>query len=241
MWKTAGFLATSSLSRWMETIDYKAAFYDPLVDSALGGNRHFIILIWHEHILSPLFLRHHNNVTTLLSRHTDAEIVQWIAGNLGAHCVRGSTFQGGSAAVKQFLEMQRQGVLVFTPDGPRGPRRRMANGPIYLASKLQIPIVLLGIGYDKPWRIRSWDRFAIPKPFSRGRWIVSPNFDVPENLTKDGLEHFRQKFETLLTQFTDLAETWAESGTPYLNESVLCSGPKCSITYHGINKPAVIR
>ena len=54
--------------------------------------------------------------------------------------------------------------LTITPDGPHGPRRRMAPGPIYLASKLGLPLVLMGYAYDRPWRLPSWDRFAVPRP-----------------------------------------------------------------------------
>ena len=54
--------------------------------------------------------------------------------------------------------------LTITPDGPRGPRRQLAQGPVYLASKLGMPIVAMGFGYDRPWRFNSWDRFAIPRP-----------------------------------------------------------------------------
>ncbi|MDR1962194.1 MAG: lysophospholipid acyltransferase family protein [Planctomycetaceae bacterium] len=240
-WKTTGLLATMLIRNWMRLIDFKAAFYDPEVDPAFGDEKQrFILLFWHEHILCPLYLRRHNNVTMLLSRHGDAEIVGQIARLSGMRCIRGSSFHGGAAAVKQFLETRsQQSIIAVTPDGPRGPRRQLAVGPIFLASKLQIPIVLLGVGYDHPWRIRSWDHFAVPRPFSRGRFIVSPKFPVPADLDKNGLDFFRQKFETLLTHLTDEAEDWAISGEPLLGESIVCPGPKCSLMYYGYNKSVV--
>ena len=105
----------------------------------------------------------------LLSRHRDAEILSHVAYHFGFDFVRGSTNRGGAAALRELLAKSRQMHLTITPDGPRGPRRRMAPGPIYLASKLGLPLVLMGYGYDRPWRLRSWDRFAIPRPCSRAR------------------------------------------------------------------------
>ncbi|MDR3198629.1 MAG: lysophospholipid acyltransferase family protein [Planctomycetaceae bacterium] len=242
-WKAAGLLGTALIRNWMGLIDFKAAFYDPELDPAfLHEKQRYIALFWHEYILCPLYLRRNTNVTMMLSRHNDAEIVGRIAKLSGLRCIRGSSFRGGAAAVKQFLEMPEslRNIIAITPDGPRGPRRRLSVGPIFLASKLRIPVVLLGVGYDRPWRTRSWDRFAIPRPFSRGRFILSSQFPVPADLDKDGLELFRQRFETQLTYLTEEAENWAASGEPLLGESLICSGPKCSLTYYGYSRPAVI-
>src|SRR4029077_15931043 len=74
------------------------------------------------------------------------------------------------------------GSLIVTPDGPRGPRRRLAEGAIFLASRLQMPIVCMGFAFDHPWRQKSWDRFAIPRPFSRARAVISPFIEIPPNL-----------------------------------------------------------
>lgn len=242
IWKTAGLLGSFGVRNWMGTIDFKAVFYDPNVDPAFfGENRQFILLFWHEHILCPLFVRRNSDVTMLLSQHGDAEIVGQFAKLLGMRCVRGSSNRGGATAIKKLLREQSQNIIAFTPDGPRGPRRKMAIGPIYLASRTQLPIMMLGIGYDRPWRAKSWDRFAVPRPFSRGRMIFSPLLNVPEKLRKDDLEYFREKFETVLTQLTDEAEDWATSGTPKQGESIICTGPKCSLMYHGYNRQATIR
>jgi lysophospholipid acyltransferase (LPLAT)-like uncharacterized protein len=116
-------------------------------------------------------------------------------------------------ALRGLLAKSREMNLTITPDGPRGPRRRLAPGCVYLASKLHLPLVVMGYGYDRPWRIRSaWDRFAIPRPYSRARAVPSGEIFVPPELDRDGLEHFRQKIEDLLNRLTTEAEQWAESG-----------------------------
>lgn len=239
LWKTAGLLGTMMLRTWTDTIDYKWAFYDPEIDGAYG-RRHYILLFWHEYILGPLFLRRQSDVTMLLSQHGDAEIVGRFADHLGMTCVRGSTFKGGAAAVKQILELKEHPIVAFTPDGPRGPRRQLAVGPVYLASKLRMPLVLLGVGYDRPWRANSWDRFALPRPFSRGRLISSPFLEIPKRLNKEDLEYFRVKTESLLNELTTLAENWAASGDTVLGESIVCPGPKSSLMYYGNSRPVVV-
>ena len=87
----------------------------------------------------------------------------------------------------------------------------MAPGPIFLASKLGIPLVAMGVGHDQPWRVGSWDRFAVPRPFSRARCILSPELHVPPDLDRGGLEHFRQKVQAVLNRLCGEAEQWAQA------------------------------
>jgi lysophospholipid acyltransferase (LPLAT)-like uncharacterized protein len=150
----------------------------------------------------------------LLSRHRDAEILSYAAYHRGFEFVRGSTNRGGVTALRELLARSKRMHLTITPDGPRGPRRKLAPGSIYLASKLGLPLVVMGYGYDRPWRVRrAWDQFAIPRPFTRARAVPSGEIFIPPNLDRDGIEYFRQKIETLLNRLTEEAEAWAESGT----------------------------
>jgi hypothetical protein len=89
----------------------------------------------------------------------------------------------------------------------------LAQGPIYLASRLQLPLVVMGFGYDRPWRANSWDRFAMPRPFSRGRAIIGPSLMLPRDLNREGMEVCRVRVERLLNGLTSEAEAWAAAGT----------------------------
>lgn len=214
-----GLVAATAVRQWMSTLDYRIAYYDPRVDPlhpACPG--HMVFVFWHEYILGPLPVRGHAGMTMLLSRHTDAEILGRAARHLGFECVRGSTNKGGLTALREMVDHGRRRHLTITPDGPRGPRRTMAQGPIYLASRLGLPLVCLGVGYDRPWRARSWDRFAVPRPYSRARGVVGPPWYLPPDLDRDGLEHYRREAERLLNRMTCEAEAWAESGTRKVNE-----------------------
>ena len=208
----SGLLAAKLVRWWMGGLDYRAAFYDPAVDPAhpeCTGQK--IYIFWHENILFPIYLRGHCDLAMLLSRHRDADVLARVAGHLGFACVRGSTYRGGVSAMRELLRKSSQMHLTITPDGPRGPRRTLAQGPIYLSSKLGLPLVVMGFGYDRPWRTPTWDRFAIPKPFSRARAIVSSEIFIPPDLDREGVEHHRSRIEQLLNRLTTEAESWASS------------------------------
>ncbi|HEX4129861.1 MAG TPA: lysophospholipid acyltransferase family protein [Pirellulales bacterium] len=215
----AGLIATSWVRAWMSTLDYRVAYYDPSADPVKPSWRgRKIYLFWHEYILFPLYMRGHCDMAMLVSRHGDAEILSRAAHYMGFACVRGSTYRGASAAIRELTERSQHMNLTITPDGPRGPRRVLAQGPVYLASKLGLPIVAMGFGYDRPWRAPTWDRFAVPKPYSRARAVVSPEMHIPANLDRDGVERYRQQVERMLNRLTLEAEAWAESGTRKLGE-----------------------
>ncbi len=210
----SGLLGSAAIRSWMGTLDYKAAFYDPAVDPASADCRSpKIYIFWHEYILFPVFLRGHCNLVMLLSRHHDADILSRAAYHLGFDFVRGSTRRGGVAALRELVRRSRRMHLTITPDGPRGPRRRLAAGAIYLASKLELPLVVMGFGFDRPWRVPSWDRFAIPRPWSRARTVISQEIFMPPGLDRPGVEHYRCRTESLLNRLTLEAETWAAAGT----------------------------
>ena len=73
-------------------------------------------------------------------------------------------------------------------------------------------IVPVGVGYRRPWRLRSWDRFAIPKPFSRARAVAGDLFSVPPNLRSAGLEEHRLRLQAEMDRLNALAERRADTG-----------------------------
>lgn len=216
-----GLLAAKGIRAWMSTLEYRALFYDHSVDAVFGCDQPRIYVFWHEYILVPLYLRGHCDLAMLLSRHRDADVLARVAHHMGFDCVRGSTNRGSAAAL---LDMTRRGKhmhLTITPDGPRGPRRQLAIGPVYLASRTGLPIVPLGFGADRPWRAKSWDHFAVPRPFSQVRGIIGPPIHIPDGLGRNQLELRRQGVERLMTDLTLEAEEWAASGNRRRGEVVI--------------------
>ena len=213
-----GALAAASIIRsWMSTLDYRMVCYDPTVDPFHPDyNGHKIMTLWHEYLLVPLVPRSHCNLALLVSQHLDAEILSGAAKHLGFECVRGSTNRGSIGALGELCTRSKRMSLVITPDGPRGPRRHFAAGPVFLASRLGLPLVMMGVGLDRPWRFNSWDRFAIARPGGRARGVIGPPMQIPPDLDRTGIEHYRQEAERMLNRLTLEAEAWAEAGTDKL-------------------------
>jgi lysophospholipid acyltransferase (LPLAT)-like uncharacterized protein len=230
VWRAAGFAMIRSLNAWMSTLSYRMVRYERQADPAdelFGGP--VIFLFWHEYIPFPIYMRPHCRLAMLLSQHQDAEILSHVARFAGLEAVRGSTNRGGTAALRELLDRGKGMNLAITPDGPRGPRRQLAQGGIYLSSRLQIPVVALGIGYDRPWRNRrTWDHFAFPRPFSRCRAVLGPRIQIPPNLERDEIELHRQRIEQHLNDLTRTAEDWAEQKIKVPNSEILYrSPPRC--------------
>jgi lysophospholipid acyltransferase (LPLAT)-like uncharacterized protein len=201
--------------------DWRAVYFDPQVDPYHPHNRHrYIYLGWHEYLLMPVLLRGSPRSLALVSGHSDGRILGRVMQRLGFQVTHGSTARGGTSALLRMLRSRTQ-HLGMTPDGPRGPRRTMTIGAVYLASRLGMPVVCTGYGFDRPWRGRGWDRFAVPRPFSRGRSVWGPPRPVPPGLDRAGLERYRLWFQHLLDWLTAEAEAWASSGERRPGEVVM--------------------
>jgi lysophospholipid acyltransferase (LPLAT)-like uncharacterized protein len=219
--RVTGLLASQGIRAWMSTLEYRALYYDRSVDATFGTDQPRIYVFWHENILVPLYLRGHCDLAMLLSKHRDADILARVAHHMGFDCVRGSTNRGSAAALLDITRRGKHMHLAITPDGPRGPRRKLAIGPVYLASRMGLPIVPMGFGADRPWRAKSWDRFAVPRPFSKVRGVIGPEVYVAADLDREQLELRRQGVERLLTDLTLESEDWAASGARRPGEVVI--------------------
>lgn len=224
--KLGGLAAATYVRTWMGSLDIQASMYDATSDPAREDFRGPIIFVcWHEYLLAPFYIGGQTNTSILTSRHRDANWIAEAARHLGFQTIRGSTSKGGSQALLELMRQQGARNLGIACDGPLGPRRSMAPGPIYLSSRLQIPLVLYGAGYDRPWRVATWDRFALPRPGSRARLVVGPRMQIPPNLDRTQVEHYRQRAESLLLRLTFEAEAWAEAGTRKVGQRAMRRQP----------------
>ncbi|MDR3111430.1 MAG: DUF374 domain-containing protein [Planctomycetaceae bacterium] len=230
--KIGGVIAAPLIRCWLGTLDMKLSYPPGILDPAYGWDgQSRLYLFWHEYIFYPLAIRGHSKLTMLLSQHTDANIVQELSDRFGFKCVRGSTNRGGLKAIREMRDLVSRENLTIAADGPQGPRRGMALGPIYIASRLRLPIILIGFGYQNGWRVNSWDKFAIPRPYSRVRGILSRELFVPENANRDTLEQYRISTQQALTKTTIAAEEWANSEQQMENEVAVEPDAKSSMFY----------
>jgi lysophospholipid acyltransferase (LPLAT)-like uncharacterized protein len=198
---------------WIGTLQYR---YRPLGANLSprrpGLTGRYIYAFWHENLLLLAYHYGHPSIQVLISQHADGELIARVCHHLRFRTIRGSTTRGGMEALRQMLRASRACHIAVVPDGPKGPRRRLQLGAIYLASRTGLPIVAVGIGYDRPWRARSWDRFALPRLWTRACTVTSAPISVPPDLTREQLEDHRQHIQAVMDQVTSMAETWAETG-----------------------------
>jgi lysophospholipid acyltransferase (LPLAT)-like uncharacterized protein len=207
----AGFAAAGLVRLWISTLRYKQIVLDPVADPTVPGQpRRFLYSFWHETLLLPAFRYRRTPTKVLISEHADGELIAQACRHLGLGVVRGSTTRGGAKAVREILNLGGTKHIVVTPDGPRGPRRVVQPGLVYLAARTGLPIVAVGFAYHRCWRLNSWDRFALPWPFSPAVGVLSPPIVVPPDAGKNDMEAWRQAAQEAMDRVTRLAEERAE-------------------------------
>ncbi|HEY3286609.1 MAG TPA: lysophospholipid acyltransferase family protein [Gemmatimonadaceae bacterium] len=128
-----------------------------------------VVAVWHGLMLTPIWTQRHRGIMALASEHGDGEIIARILERLGyAPPARGSSSRGGVRGLLTLVAALREGRSVaFTPDGPRGPARVPQAGLFVAAHRAGTVIVPMSMHPARAWHLRSWDRYAIPKPFAR--------------------------------------------------------------------------
>lgn len=126
----------------------------------------YIIISWHEHIIGMTW-NLPRPITTLNSPHSDGKILGKAIKLVGLNVVWGSSNKQALSGFRELAKELKKGHNVgITPDGPRGPARTLAMGPIALAHLTGIEIIPVVFAADRQWVLNSWDKTRIPKPFS---------------------------------------------------------------------------
>ncbi len=207
---------------WLGTVGARLLFrslrfqYQPLgpncAPAHLDATARHIYCIWHENLLLPTIYFGCPEIAVLISQHADGKLLGSLITSLGMGMVEGSTTRGGFEAVRKLTRSDNPWRhLAVTPDGPRGPRRVVQAGITYVASRTGMKIVPVGVGYHLPWRMQSWDRFALPKPFSRARIITGEPLLIPDGLSLAKLDAHRLRVQAEMDRVHALAEAWADT------------------------------
>lgn len=143
----------------------------------------------------------------MISRHSDGDLAAAIVEKLGAKTARGSTSKGGMTAFRQVIKMIDQGLIAgITPDGPRGPARRLQEGVISLGQISQRPIIPVSFSARHALRLKSWDRFLVPLPFTSASMVYGEPIMIPRKMDKAMKESYRIRVEEELDRVTDLSD-----------------------------------
>jgi lysophospholipid acyltransferase (LPLAT)-like uncharacterized protein len=137
-----------------------------------ASGRRVIFTLWHGELLPLLWAHRGQGIAVVISEHRDGEIIARIAERLGYTTVRGSTSRGGGRALIGLMRAIQAGHDgAVTPDGPRGPAHVFAPGAAIAAQRTGASLLMVRAAASRAWRLKSWDRFLIPKPFATVRVI----------------------------------------------------------------------
>jgi lysophospholipid acyltransferase (LPLAT)-like uncharacterized protein len=146
-------------------------------------------------------------IDLLISRHRDGELLARTVGHFGFDTIRGSSSRGGGGALREMMRSLKVGKCIgFTPDGPRGPRMRVAEGIISIAKLSGVPIVPACYAISRRKVLASWDRFTVPLPFSRGIYIWAQPILIDRNAGSEATEAARLSLENTLNDITRSAD-----------------------------------
>lgn len=126
-----------------------------------------IYCFWHSQLLALTFIFRNTGKTAVVSKSKDGQIAAGVAKRWKHGIIFGSSSRGGSTALRQCVRLLKEKrCIVITPDGPRGPKETVKPGIAQIALMARSPVVAVRMEADRCWRLGSWDRFVIPKPFA---------------------------------------------------------------------------
>lgn len=198
----AGFLLIRLICptlRWMVSIEE---------GGPPGGNmRPAIYVFWHRCVVVATWHFQQRDLAVMTSRSFDGEYMARILEKFGYSAVRGSSSRG---AVRALLGMHREveagQTVVFSIDGPRGPCYVAKPGPVLLARNTQAPIMCFHIALENAWVLNTWDRFMIPKPYTRALVRIGRLITVPADADPAALEKYHGEMQATLDRIREFAE-----------------------------------
>ena len=174
-----------------------------------------IVAVWHQRFLLALtYVTKFKDFKPIVmaSQSRDGELTAWLAKRLGLVAVRGSSTRGGTEALAAILKaLKTNPAVIHTVDGPTGPKGVVKPGIISMARVSGAVIVPVIISVDRAWVVGSWDRFLIPKPFSKVTIEWGPPLAVPRDLDPAADEEFRAEIQRRLSEGyaqADLSAGW---------------------------------
>lgn len=215
-WVLYKFIRLYSLTCRLEVQNEKA-----WLDEYLKNNATILLCVHHQQFFPAIryFQRYREYKPGLMiSMSKDGDFIAGVANRSGWATVRGSSSRGGQEALKNMIEHLAEHRLAgHIIDGPRGPAGVVKPGAIRLAHATNSVIVPFYTAADRAWYARSWDRFMVPKPFSRVVLRFGDKITFSPTATNDAFEKQRKSLEDIMSR-----------GNAQLQADILMSGARKS-------------
>ena len=198
-----GFRLLQILAR---TLRYEMDDRAGVLGKPVEGN--YIAALWHNRLLLISFVLKkffpQRPGAGLISASRDGDMIADATRRFGFDVVRGSSSRMGASALLELSEVLASGRdVLITPDGPRGPAYELGPGIIFLAQKTGAPVVPVNMEYSSCWRVKSWDRFIIPKPFSKVRVIIGQPQRISSTSSDEEFERERLRLQNVMMSLVE--------------------------------------
>ncbi|MFN2386147.1 MAG: lysophospholipid acyltransferase family protein [Thermoanaerobaculia bacterium] len=149
-----------------------------------------LFTLWHGRMFLSIQAHRHEAITTMASKSKDGEVIaRWLEAN-GYRVVRGSSSRGGGQALREMVRAVRAGGhAALTVDGPRGPARVVQPGIVQLARLTGGWILPITFSSARPRFLKSWDRYLLPRPFSRNVVVYGEPFPIGPDVSDEEASH----------------------------------------------------
>jgi lysophospholipid acyltransferase (LPLAT)-like uncharacterized protein len=180
-------LLVAALRLHARTFRLRVEGEEPLRAHLAAGGR-IVLSSWHQRFYGGICYFARYQPVIMISQSRDGEVIARLVEMLGWMAARGSSTRGGHDALAAMVEeMKHRSVAGHIVDGPRGPARKIKPGIAVLAQRTDARIVPVYVGYARPWEARSWDRFQVPRPFTRVLIRFGPPTVVPQAIAGEDL------------------------------------------------------
>jgi lysophospholipid acyltransferase (LPLAT)-like uncharacterized protein len=177
----------------------------------IAPDQPLIYVFWHNRILPATWYFRRMGIVVMTSQSYDGEIIARLIQYFGYGAARGSASRGGTKALREMANCLAAGWdVAFTIDGPKGPIYEAKPGAIMLAKLTGCPVLPVCQTPAKYWELRSWDKFRIPKFFSRGLISFAPPIFVPRDCTEAELSAKQEELQSVLTRLHQESEEWRQ-------------------------------
>lgn len=186
------------------TFRFKIINEEPLLNCMEHGGR-VLICGWHQQIFSAFYYGkkfEKYNPCIMTSKSLDGEITAGVARHVGWYPIRGSSSRNGGPALREMTNrVKKYGLAIIFPDGPRGPAGVSKPGAISLAQAADAFILPVYVKAENAWYLNSWDKFMIPKPFSRVTIVFCEMIKLPPIQSEDDFENQRKMLDDILQPY----------------------------------------
>lgn len=179
-------------------LNSKKIYNEHYLLETLKSKKSVIICCWHGRLLFPIFYFKNRGYLALASLHGDGEIISRVGESIGWKMIRGSSTRGGKEAFKKMVKaLQGESMVVgITPDGPKGPERKVKTGAVKVATRTDTVILPVSGQASRRWEIKNWDTFVVPKPFGKTCLFLGDPIYVDSN---SSIKEVNSKLENSLT------------------------------------------